>query len=173
MAIIRKASIFFAKLDPKRPNKRMDPTKPRWEVQLRTHDKAEMQVWKSLSLSVKPVLPDDGPPYWRVNLAKKVIKSDGTNAQPVEVIDGHKKPLDPNIIGNGSIANIRIHQYEYEDKATKTKKLASMLMAVQVTKLIVYTPEEREDFDEEGDTEVVDNAATDISDDDFNNSEKY
>jgi len=39
MPIINNASIWFAKLDPKRPNNKFNKTNPTWECQIRTESK--------------------------------------------------------------------------------------------------------------------------------------
>lgn len=155
MAILKNVSLWFPKLDPKRPNKRFTPDNPTWDLQIRTENKEVKKEWEAMGLSVKAVVPDEGNPYFRVNLKKKTIKADGTLAGPVEVFDGAKNPINPNTIGNGSVGNVRVFQYEYP-KADGTKGLAPVLMAVQVTRHLLFemkiNPEE--EFDET-ETEVV------------------
>ena len=158
MAILRKCSLFFAKLDPKRPNAKYNKANPTWELQIRTTDSAQKKEWEGHGLKVKAVLPDDGSaPYWFVNLRKKSIKvKDNEPAGPVDVKDGELNDIDPNSIGNGSVGNVRIFQYEYESGDTSGK--ASVLMGVQVTTHIVYTPKPRDHDDEftaDGPTEVI------------------
>lgn len=176
--ILTNCAAHFIKLVPSKPNTRMDPKNPKWEIQLRTTDKEKAKSWKEGGLSVKPVLPDDGAPYWRINLTKPAFKKDKASgemvpAKPVDVVDGRKKELDPATIGNGSIVNVRIFQYPYKDKATGKEKLASMLMAVQVIRHIVYVPAPREDFGE-CDTEVIAPPDEELSeDDDLGSPELY
>jgi hypothetical protein len=103
---------------------------------------------------------EEGPiDYWRANLRKKSIKADGEAADPPKVINGKMKSIDPNTIGNGSIGNVRIFQYDYKDKESGVAGKATVLMGVQVTNHIVYTPKERNDDDDFGETDytVVDN----------------
>lgn len=168
MAIVENTEIWYPKLDPKRPNGRYNKENPTWELQIRTEDKDVKKAWEALGLRVKPIIPDEegAKPYYRVNLRKSSFKKSGEAAQPVEVVDGNLEPIDPRIIGNGSIGNVRIFQYEYPASGGGTLK-ASVLMKVQITKLIKYTPtaqEEREDF-AQTDYEVVDPDTA--SDEDF------
>ena len=109
-----------------------------------------------MNLPVKAVIPEDGsPPFFRVNLRKKSIKEkDGTAGTAPEVKDGNLQPIDPDSIGNGSVANVRIYQYEYP-KPDGTKGIASVLMGLQLTKHIVYTPKPRDDDFEQTTTERI------------------
>ena len=113
MAILKGVEIWFAKVDPARPNAKFNKKNPTWEVQLRTADKAKKKEWEALNLPVKAVVPDEGEPYFRLNLRKKSIKADGEASSPVSILNGHLEAVDPNSIGNGSIGNARIYQYEY------------------------------------------------------------
>ena len=60
MAILKNAELFFAKLDPKRPNDRFDKENPTWEVQARTRSKAQAKEWKDLHLSNRVKLAAGG-----------------------------------------------------------------------------------------------------------------
>ena len=150
--ILENCEVYFAKLG--RPSAKYNKTNPTWELQIRTSDKAKRKEWEAAGLPVRAVVPEEGDPFFRVNLRKRSIKKDGTPAEPVEVVDGNLNPIEPNTIGNGSIANIRLFQYEYNsDEGPRT---ASILMAVQVLKHKVYTPKQREDYDfEPKDYEVI------------------
>jgi len=156
MAILKKCEIWHIRLDPKRPNSKYNKKNPTWELQIRTRDKEQKKAWEELNLPVKAVIPegDDEKPYYRVNLRKKSIKKDGEPSSPVGVKDGALRDIGPNTIGNGSIANIRVFQYQYP-KEDGTQGVASVLMGIQVTKHILYeAPPRQEDFEEE-ETEVV------------------
>jgi hypothetical protein len=152
--LIKNAELWYAKLN--RPNARFNRDNPAWELQLRTYDKAQKKEWEEANLMVKAVVPDEGAPYFRVNLKKRTIKEDGTPSAKPDCIDADLQPLDPDTIGNGSIGNVRIFQYPYP-KANGDKGTASVLMGVQVTKHIVYIPKPRDDDFEvqEGGTEVI------------------
>lgn len=154
MAIISNCELWFAKVNPKRPNNKFNKKNPTWEVQIRTEDKAVKKQWEELSLPVKAVVPDEGNPYFRVNLRKKSIKEDGEKASPIKVVDGKLQDVDPDSIGNGSVGNVRIFQYPFT-REDGSKGSASVLMGIQLTKHIVYKAAPRDDIFEETDTEVV------------------
>lgn len=158
MPILKNCELWFVKAD--RPNNKFNKKNPTWECQIRTTDKEVKKVWESHSLNVKAVIPDEGAPYYKVNLRKKSIKEDGEPASRIDVVDGRLKPLDPNTIGNGSIGNIRIFQYEYPREGGG-KGVASVLMGIQVTKHIVYKPRPRDDEFGEDTNEVIDNTGED------------
>jgi len=155
MALIENAELWFAKVHPKRPNKKFNKDNPTWEVQLRTTDVEQKKEWEALGLPVKAILPDEGEPYWKVNLKKRIIKKDGDPASPVEVVNGALQPVDPMSIGNGSRGNVRVYQYEY-DKAGGGTGIATVLMGIQLTKHIVYIPRAKDDEFSETETETID-----------------
>lgn len=162
--IIKNAELWFPRLNPERPNGKYNKDNPTWELQIRTYDKAQMKEWKEANLNVHAVLPeeDDAKPYWRVNLRKKSKKSDlETPNGPVKVVDGNLDDVDPDTIGNGSMGHIRLFQYEYGEE----KKIASVLMGVQLTKHILFKRKEEEGF-EKGDTEIVAADPEDMADSD-------
>ena len=143
--IIRNCLIYYARLDPKRPNVRFDPENPTWELQIRTYDRDQATEWEEKKLLVKPVIPKDGDPYFRVNLKRNAFRKDnGEPSTPVEVFDGNLKPLDPRTIGYGSVGNIRVTQYEYRRKDGSVG-VVSVLVEVQITKLIKYVPKNYDD----------------------------
>jgi hypothetical protein len=155
MPIINNVPIWFAKLDPKRPNSKFNKANPTWECQIRTEDKEVKKQWEAMNLPVKAILPDEGNPYWRVNLRKKSFKVDKEPASPVKVVNGALEDIDPNTIGNGSIGNIRIFQYDYQ-KADGTPGVVSVLMGVQITKHLVYKAKPRGDEFGMSETETID-----------------
>jgi hypothetical protein len=166
MPIIKDCELWFCKLDPKRPNNKFNKLNPTWECQIRTTDKAVKKIWEELELPVKAVVPDEGAPYFRVNLRKKSIKEDKENASPIKVVNGKLEELDPNSIGNGSVGNVRVFQYEYPRK-DGGKGIASVLMGIQVTKHLVYKPKPRGDDFDETETETIDADVVDTEDSDF------
>lgn len=154
--ILNNCIFFYPKLIPEYPNRDFDKERPSWELQIRTYDKEQKKIWEDANLTVTAVIPDEEGelPYWRANLRKRSVGSDGSEKAPVEVIDGHKQPVNPATIGNGSVGNVRLFQYEYEGKSKSG--VASVLMSVQITKHIVYinTRNPDEEFDEVQ-TEVI------------------
>jgi len=155
MAILKDVELYFCRLDPKRPNDKYNKEQPTWEIQIRTKNKAQAAEWKKLNINVKTETDENDKVYYKANIKKKSKKKekDGSlsDVQPVTVLNGSLETIDPNSIGNGSVGNIRIFQYPYGDDG----KIASMLMAVQVTKHVVYVPKPREDDFDMVDTEVV------------------
>jgi len=196
MAILKNVELWWAKVDPKSPVKNQDADKPDyWDVQLRTTDKTYASAMIKENIKFKPlkrIVKDDsgnpvedelgeklrevvkdenGKPYFFVNLRKKVTKADGSAQQPVQLVAGDLSPINPKEMGNGTIGNVRVFQYEYTYQGKKG--IANMLMAIQVTKLIKYEPKAAEDSFEITDMEVVkigDNQSVDSVDldDDIN-----
>jgi len=136
-----------------------------WEVVCRTSDKAQATAWKAEigSKNVRAIREDREDEesailYWQMKLKRKQFKANGEYADVPEVKRGDTlEDLDPTIIGNGSIADIRIYQYPYS--FTQNGKLiegdASVLMGIKLSKLIKYEAKPREEFDKGG-FEVVD-----------------
>jgi hypothetical protein len=139
--ILSNVELYFAKLDPANPNSRFDKDNPTWEVQIRTKDKAVAKEWKDNNLRVTPDENDEGV-FYRANLKKKSKKRDGSDMAPVNVVAGDLSPINPSTIGNGSIANLSVFQYDY--KVSGKEGIASMLMGVQITTLNEYTPRPKE-----------------------------
>lgn len=166
MAILNNVEIWWVKLDPKRPSKSATAEKPSWEIQIRTADKVQRAEWTKVGVKTKAVRQDkddeESPVLYYVgNLRKKSVKADGTPAVPVNVWDGKHKEVDPNTIGNGSIANLRIFQRDYsfkDDQGVLREGISNDLMAVQLVKHIIYTAAPMEDFGEI-ETETVTPAA--------------
>ena len=154
MAIIPECEVWYCKLNPKRPNAKFNKQNPTWEIQIRTTSKAVKAQWEEMNLYPKPVIPEDGEPYYRVNLKKNKFNSNGQEGKPVTVVNGQLDNIDPDSIGNGSIANIRIWQYEYPASDGSGVRTKSIPMAIQVIKHILYKPKKEEVFDET-ETEVI------------------
>src|SRR5690606_31740877 len=96
-------------------------------------------------------------PYYRVNLRKKSIKQkDNKPASYVEVKNGRMEDVDPDTVGNGSIANVRIFQYEYTKKGTSSVGTATVLMGIQVIKHVIAKIKPREDEFGEVPMETID-----------------
>ena len=152
MAILKNCELFFAKLNPTKPNDRFDKENPTWEVQIRTRDKAQAKEWKDLSISVKPD-EDDAGIFYKASLKKRSKKRSGEDQNPVSLVGGDLSPIDPDKLGNGSVGNVRIYQYDYNIGGREG--IASMLMAIQVTTYKEYAPKPREDDFEMMDMKVV------------------
>ncbi len=153
MTILKNVEVRFAQLNPERPSTKLKKT-GRWSIQIFTRDKAQNKEWKELNIKTK-MQEDDVGVFYTANIAKNAVKTDGTKADPPKVVNGNLVAIDPNSIGNGSICNIRIFQYDYTFEGVKG--IATSLQAVQVIKHIVYhkKPGDFEEFDSV-DTEVID-----------------
>jgi len=149
--IIKNVELHWAKLD--------KPVSPfgteQYEIQIQVPKKRENE----LSAFGKTKETTDGK--IGINLKKKALKRDGTEAAKVKVVDNNKQPMDPKLIGNGSFGNVMVYQSPYEIKAPNGKVtksgISSMLVAVQVTELVKYEPKSTSfvDFDIEGDGATV------------------
>jgi hypothetical protein len=157
--ILEKCELWYPCLDPKRPNKKFDKENPSWEVQIRTTDKKQRKEWEEANLNVHTIVPEDddvndGKPFFLVYLKKRITRKDGLPALPVEVLDAKLEPVDPNSIGNGSIADVRLYQYSYPTPAGGTKT-SSILLGLQLLKHKLYVPVKRQEFTKRAeDTEV-------------------
>ena len=160
--VIRNAELFWAKLDPASPVNPFNAPQPHWEVQIRTRSKDEAKTWKENELNVTPKEDDDGL-YYQVNLKAKAAMRDGTPRKPPAIVDGQLMPLDGTIIGNGSIGNVQIDQYEYTMNG-KTGT-GSSIKGIQVTRLVEYKSKAGLSFEDEGATQVVVPVDTDSDDD--------
>jgi len=161
MAILKDVELFFAKLNPEKPNDRFDQANPTWEVQIRTRDKKKAKEWKDNNINVKPDEDEEGI-FYKATLKKRSKRADGKPQNPVSLVTGDLTPLDHSILGNGSIGNVRIYQYPYE--VAGRRGIASMLMAIQVTTLKEYQPKPREDdfqIEEMNVVKVADNQTVD------------
>jgi len=169
MAILKNVEIWYPKLDPDNPSKKHSKERPGWNVQIRTTDKKQRDEWKEVGLYVKSEVPDDGVPYWYVNIYRKAVKADGSPAVCPEVINLRGELVDPNSIGNGSIANIRIYQYKVTNDEGESR-LVSILMKLQLVLHKLYVPKEREPLEDfeilDKDTEVIIPEETNFEDDD-------
>ena len=150
MAILKNVPMKWVKLDPAKPAAAFGDGGPKWEFQAETFDKAQAEEWKKNNLKVK-LIEVDGKMAWKMSLRKPTTKKDGTANAPVKVVNGFLQPMDPNTIGNGSVCNARIFQYDYEIKAKDgkagVKGISTMLMEVQVTKFVKYEPKQGEQFE--------------------------
>ena len=149
--VIRDVEIYYAKLV--RPDSyKGGPEK--WTLQMRTTDKKQAKEWEDLGFTVKRIVADkeageDFPSFWRANVNRKVEKADGSQREPVRVIDLAGNVIDPNTIGNGSRGNLRVDFWEYNEMSGR------ILDGVQLTEYVVYQPK-GEDFevDPEAETKV-------------------
>ena len=151
MTMLNDCPLFYVKMNPARPNTRF-PGTPSWEVQLRTTVVAQKREWEAQGIKVRAVVPNDDPAqlYYACNIRRKIKKVDGTPATPPTCVNGQLEAIDPDTVGNESIGNVRIFQYDYpagtdsDGKATPAGK-ATILMGVQVTTHRMYTAKPKQD----------------------------
>jgi len=162
--VIRSANLFWAKLDANAPVNPFNAAFPHWEVQIRTSSKDEAKTWKDHGMNVTPK-DDDAGIFYQVNLKSKAFTNAGKPRKPVTVVDGELMPLDPTIIGNGSVGNVQLDSYEYTMNGNKG--IGFSIKAIQVTKLIEFKSTGGLDFENEGVTEIVVPSDTNEDDSDW------
>lgn len=156
--ILKNCELWYCFLDPKRPNSKYNPENPTWEVQIRTKSKDVKKQWEDCGVQVKSKIPDEGDPFFYVNLKRRSMNRKGDAMDPVKVVNGQLKDVDSRTIGHGSMGNVMVYQYQSKKVGAKEGDMTSMLSSIQLTKHIVYTPkagsEGRTGFDVT-DTEVI------------------
>jgi len=145
--IIKDVQLWWAKLD-----KPVDPFgQMQWELQARFSKKRvkEMEQYGK-------VKETDEAGVYSINFKKKAEKKDGSPAMKVKLVDKKGNDVDPKTLGNGSTGNIKLMLKDYQIKGPNGKVTKEgtqvMLIAVQVTDLIVYVPKNNgNDFDYDSD----------------------
>jgi len=155
--MIKEVKLYWAKLD--------KPVSPfgtdQWELSIQVDKKREKEI-----SSLGRVKAGFEPNTVAVQLKKKALKKDGTEAAKVRVVDAGKNPLDSKTIGNGSVGNVIVYQSDYQIKAPNGKVTkegtSTMLTAVQVLDLVKYEPKNSNfvDFDEEMGSTTATSAST-------------
>jgi len=140
-SIIRDVTLNYVKVDPENPT---DPFGTlQWECQIvaPASRAEELEGYGS----VKPI--KDDPSRVAVNLKRKALRKDGTENDPVVLVDGQKQPINPKIkVGNGSKGNVKVYRREYD--VAGRQGISTIMTAIQITDLIEYTGSV--DFDIEG-----------------------
>lgn len=135
MAILKKVEIHWLVADPKRGKKFQgkDSNPEKWSVQFRVFDKAERdRLAKEFGFNFKTEEKEDGSGvYYKTTLSAFTRDTEGNLNRPITVILGNGEPVDPNTVGNGSIANISFIVKGKGDDATRR------LVGVQLLKHIV------------------------------------
>lgn len=146
--IFKNVELMWCFVHPERPRKNEKAGgRLEWQCMATTLDKATAKAMKDFGLTVKRDELDETNPGWKVNLKKRVKMADGKDAKPVEVFaaDG-KTPIDGGMIGNGTLASIRVREYVIKSGEFKGTK-GFELTGIQVLKLVKYEPREEEGFD--------------------------
>jgi hypothetical protein len=152
--IIKDLSLFWAKLDPAKP---VEPFgEPQWEIQVRFPKKRvkEMEAYGK-------VKETDTAGVFSMNFKKKALLKSGEASKPVKLVDKTGKAVDSKTLGNGSTGAVKLMLKDYEIKGPKGQVTKSgtqvMLIAVQVTDMIVYEPKGGgADFDYDDEAPVED-----------------
>ena len=144
--MVKEVKLYWAKLD--------KPVSPfgtdQWELSIQAPKSREAELAK-----LGKVKAGFEPNTVAVQLKKKAVKKDGSEAAKVRVVDSSKNPIDSKTIGNGSVGNVIVFQQDYQIKSPNGKVTkegtSTMLTAVQVVELIKYEPKNVNfvDFDEE------------------------
>jgi len=116
---------------------------PSWQVQVElTQDQVDKinsaaKLISKKAKDIKVFKPEDSDNYlWR--LMRPVIKPDGTDNNPVKVVDRKNKPYTEDQlrqIGNGTTANIMYSATEYERNGGG---VVHRLVGLQIVKLLKY-----------------------------------
>ena len=95
-----------------------------------------------------------------ITIKRKYTRKDGTKNLAPRVVDSKRTPISSDIlIGNGSLVNVAFDTYDYDIKGNKG--VGSSLKAVQVTKLVEYSPSENlDEFSEESGYQAPTNGAS-------------
>ena len=95
-----------------------------------------------------------------VTIKRKYTRKDGTKNSAPRVVDSKKTPISPDVlIGNGSQINVAFDTYDYN--VGGNQGVGSSLKAVQVTKLVEYSPSENlDEFGEESGYQAPTNGAS-------------
>lgn len=95
-----------------------------------------------------------------ITIKRKYTRKDGTKNSAPRVVDSKKTPISPDdLIGNGSKVNVAFDTYDYN--VGGNQGVGSSLKAVQVIKLIEYSPSESlDEFSEESGYQAKTNGAS-------------
>ena len=95
-----------------------------------------------------------------ITIKRKYTRKDGTKNSAPRVVDSKKTPISSDVlIGNGSLVNVAFDTYDYN--VGGNQGVGSSLKAVQVTKLVEYSPSENlDEFSEESGYQAKTNGAS-------------
>ena len=156
MPILRQLPISWPKLNPERGDMFDGKPPERWKIQFQTDDKEYAdQLSKEFGFRMTPK-EEDGKIQYHASVNKRVYETDPDGnenrekkRQPVKVILANGTPLDPDTIGNGSVANIAFRHF-----VSRNGNHFRVLDGIQITKHVVRKSENLE-FDLTEDLEVV------------------
>lgn len=133
MAIVRNAIINWVKCDQNNPDMGYDGDTPQWTVDIENPTKETKKIWKDEKLGGMKTRKASGQEYLVLKRKATPFKN-GDEKEAPTIVDAHLKPLDPNIVGNGSIANVQYSVYSWEHKGRKGR--SADLSGIQVINLV-------------------------------------
>lgn len=147
MAVLKEVRCRWASVI--EPNTKFEPT---WEIEAELNDE-QAAMFADAGVRLKE---DDGVKLLRFKRKVSGQKKGGgtyTN-EPPKVVDGNKEPFDK-LIGNGSLVNIAYNLRPWEMMGNTGVK--ADLNAVQVLEHVPYNGSGTEEFEDAGDTQVLEN----------------
>jgi|TARA_R110000803_G_scaffold11312_2_gene33902 hypothetical protein len=124
------------------PNTTYEPT---WAADICIEDAETKTKLESIGLVVKNKGDDRGDFF---SARRKVQKKDGSDREAPRVLDAKRNPWDNRLIGNGSVAKIKIQPFDY-NYAGKSG-VSSDFMAMQVIDFVPYGDAASDFQDEDG-----------------------
>jgi hypothetical protein len=118
---------------------------PAWQVDMCIEDADTKAKLESIGLPIKNKGDDRGDFF---SAKRKVKKKDGSDRDAPRVIDAKRNPWDNRLIGNGTIAKIKVQPYDW-DYAGKSG-VSSDFMGMQVIDLVTYGDPSNDFQDEDG-----------------------
>ncbi len=114
-----------------------DGNSPAWTTEMRTRDKDQSENWKAAGLNVKTKDDEDGL-FWACTVKKPTHTKDGRPQVAPPVVGKDKMPFaDPDSIGNGTVANIKIHTFDYNYNGREG--VGFRLDAIQIIDLVEFS----------------------------------
>lgn len=118
---------------------------PAWQVDICIEDAETKAKLESIGLPIKNKGDDRGDFF---SAKRKVKKKDGSDRDAPRVIDAKRNPWDNRLIGNGTVAKIKVQPYDW-DYAGKSG-VSSDFMGIQVIDLVTYGDPSNDFQDEDG-----------------------
>jgi len=153
MPILNNVTLAWVQCDPERPRQYKGTGPFKWSVQVSTSDKKTAEAWaKEYGMKMTPFEGDDGKIHYKSSLSTYAFgKEDGDGKakpnKPVVVMLMNGDPIDPNTVGNGSVANVNF--FVSDDKEVRRLK------GIQVKKLIKYERSSEDEFELSDDFEII------------------
>jgi hypothetical protein len=168
--------LYWVKCDPENPVDNWDGSGKQWTVQVRVPlDRADdLEPYGKLkpvnkeTQELEPFIDDNGEAWVWVELYQKAFTKAGKPLRAPEFVGMSREAIDPTTVGNGSLADIRIHCRPYVMRNPKNPAIilkqgtACSPSKIRVRELVEYVP--GDDFDDYDDNGVE--GATDPMNDD-------